>query len=230
MPCIFVVEDDLHLAWALKKTLSLHGYTVVTADNGLKALQQMRGQTPDLIVTDLAMPVMDGIDLASRVRADPLLADVPILFLTAHSDFPSKAACFNVGADDFMMKPFDLKELHARVEAILRRCVPVPAAERNQVRTQGATLELATGVFQANGHRVQLTEVERDLLRYLMARAGIPVSAQTLMEEVLDYPPDSGDPAAVRGHIKNLRQKIEVHPDHPVRIATVAPRGYCFHA
>ena len=92
----------------------------------------------------------------------------------------------------------------------------------------GATLELTTGVFQAHGHRAQLTEVERDLLRYLMARAGTPVAAQELMENVLDYPPDSGDLSAVRWHIKNLRQKIEALPGSQARIATAAPRGYCF--
>ncbi len=230
MPCIFVVEDSQDLAWVLHESLSQTGHTVVTAGNGLEALQQMRRQTPDLVISDVNMPVMDGLTLARRLRADPLLADVPILFLTVHSDFPAKSEGFKAGADDYMVKPFDLLELHARVEAILRRSDCIPDAERDRVRVGGATLELSTGVFQAHGHRAQLTETERDLLRYLMARAGTPVAAQELMEEVLDYPPGSGDPSAVRWHIKNLRQRIEAHPDPPVRIATVAPRGYCFHA
>jgi two-component system response regulator RpaA len=228
MPCIYVVDDNLDLVWALKKALNLRGYTVVSAGNGLEALQQMRRQTPDLLITDMQMPVMGGVDLARRMRADPLLNDIPILFLTVHSDFPSKAECFRAGADDFMIKPFELKELAARVEAILRRCSPVPDAERNHVRASGATLELSTGTFQANGRRVQLTDVESDLLRYLMARADTPISAQTLMEEVLDYPTGSGDPSAVRWHIKNLRQKIEPDPDHPRSISTVPSRGYTF--
>lgn len=228
MACIFVVEDSQDLAWVLHESLSQTGHTVVTAGNGLEALQYMRRQTPDLVISDVNMPVMDGLTLARRLRADPLLADVPILFLTVHSDFPAKAAGFKAGADDYMVKPFDLLELHARVEAILRRGERIPDAERDRVRVDGATLELTTGVFQSHGHRAQLTEVERDLLRYLMARAGTPVAAQELMEHVLDYPPDSGDPSAVRWHIKNLRQKIEAPVKPLARIATVAPRGYCF--
>jgi two-component system response regulator RpaA len=230
MSCIFVVEDNQDLAWVLRESLSQVGHTVVTAGNGLTALQQMRRQTPDLVISDINMPVMNGLVFARRLRADPLLADVPILFLTVHSDFPSKSESFKAGADDYMVKPFDLLELHARVEAILRRSERIPDAERDRVRVGSATLELSTGVFLAHGHRAQLTETERDLLRYLMARADTPVAAQELMANVLDYPPDSGDPSAVRWHVKNLRQKIEADPDHRVWIATVAPRGYCFHA
>lgn len=230
MPCIFVVEDSQDLAWVLRESLSQTGHTVVTAGNGLEALQHMRRQTPDLVISDVNMPVMDGLTLARRLRADPLLADVPILFLTVHSDFPAKSAGFKAGADDYMVKPFDLLELHARVEAILRRSERIPDAERDRVRVGGATLELSTGAFQAHGHRAQLTEVERDLLCYLMARAGTPVAAQELMEHVLDYPPSSGDLSAVRWHIKNLRQKIEAPPGSSVRIATVTSRGYCFQA
>jgi two-component system response regulator RpaA len=230
MPCIFVVEDSQDLAWVLRASLSQAGYTVVTASNGLAALPHMRRQTPDLVISGLNMPVMDGLTLARRLRADPLLTDVPILFLTVHSDFPSKFEGFKAGADDYIVKPFDLLELHARIEAILRRSDCIPDAERDRVRVGGATLELATGIFRAYGHCAQLTETERDLLRYLMGRAGTPVAAQELMENVLDYPPGSGDPSTVRWHIKNLRQKIEAPPDLPVRIATVAPRGYCFHA
>ena len=228
MPCIYVVDDNLNLAWALKKALNLRGYTAVTAGNGLEALQQMRRQTPDLLITDMEMPVMGGVDLARRLRADPLLTDLPILFLTVHSDFPSKAECFREGADDFMIKPFELKEMAARADALLRRCIPVPDAERNQVRADGATLVLSTGVFQTDGRCVRLTDVESDLLRYLMARPDVPVSAQTLMEEVLDYPSGSGDPSVVRWHIRNLRQKIELDPDHPFRISTISSRGYAF--
>ena len=230
MPCIIVVEDNPDLAWVLHESLSQTGHTVVTAGNGLTALQQMRRQTPDLVISDINMPVMNGLVFARRLRADPLLADVPILFLTVHSDFPTKSAGFKAGADDYMVKPFDLLELHARVEAILRRSGRVSDAERDRVRVGEAMLELSTGVFQIHARRVQLTDVECDLLRYLMARAGSPVAAQELMENVLDYPPGSGDPSAVRWHVKNLRQKIEADPDHPMWIVTVAPRGYCFHA
>jgi len=228
MPCIFVVEDNRDLAWALAESLSLVGYRVLTAGNGLKALHHMRRQTPDLVISDVNMPVMDGFSLARHLRADPLLADVPILFLTVHSDFSAKIEGFRSGADDYMVKPFDLLELQARVEAILRRSGVVPEDERNRVRAGRSTLELSTGVFQINGHSIQLTEVESNLLRYLMARADAPVSAQDLMEEVLDYPPGTGDSSAVRGHIKNLRRKIETNP--AVHISTVSARGYRFHS
>jgi DNA-binding response OmpR family regulator len=228
MARIYIVEDGRDLAWVLSESFTLAGHTVMVAVNGLEALQQMRQQTPDLVILDVNMPVMDGFALARRMRGDPLLAWVPIIFLTVHSDFPSKAEGFRVGGDDYVVKPFDLPELHARVQAILRRCRIEDSSRQDVVQVGKASLNLSTGSFQINSHSAQLTDIERDILRYLMLHAGKPVSAQELLEDVLDYPAGTGDPSAVRWHIKNLRQKIEADPSRPTHLITAPPRGYSF--
>jgi len=228
MACIYVVEDGKDLAWVLKESFSLAGHAVVTASNGLEALQRMRRQTPDLVILDVNMPVMDGFTLARRMRADPLLVRAPILFLTVHSDFPSKLEGFRAGGDDYVIKPFDLPELHARAQAMLRRCRIQDPSERNIVRAGHCALDLSTSQLRIRGRGIQLTDTECDLLRYLMAYASTPIPARQLLEEVLDYPPGTGDPSAVRWHIRGLRRKIESDPTHPVYLRTLSPRGYCF--
>ena len=228
MARIYIVEDGKDLAWVLNESFSLAGHAVVIASNGLEALQRMRRQTPDLAILDVNMPVMDGFTLARRMRADPLLVRVPILFLTVHSDFPSKLEGFRAGGDDYVIKPFDLPELHARTQALLRRCRIQDPTEHDIVRAGHCALDLSAGQLRIESRDIRLTETESDLLRYLIAYAGTPISARQLLEEVLDYPPGAGDPSAVRWHIRGLRQKIEDAPAHPVYLCTVSPRGYCF--
>ena len=226
--CLFVVEDEQDLAWVLAQSLSRAGYSVVTACNGLKALQQMRRQTPALVIMDITMPVMDGFALAQRMQDDPWLMPVPILYLTVHPDFPYVSRAYGLGADDYMTKPFDLLELHARVQAILHRCKTKDRLRRDLLQVDDCTLNLSTCMLDVDGRRVQLTAIERDLMRYLMLRTGAPVSAQQLLEKVLDYPPGVGDLSTVRWHVRYLRQKMERDPSHPVHLHTLPRRGYCF--
>lgn len=227
---LYIVEDDHDLAWVLEESLQLTGYTVVTASNGLEALQKMRRLPPDLVVLDVNMPVMDGFTLALRMHADPFLNAIPIIFLTVQSDFPSKLQGFNVGGDDYVVKPTDLTELHMRVEAVLRRCHITDHGDRDVISVPGLTLNLATGGVVVDGRSVHLTEIETNVLRYFLGHVAAPISAQQLMTDVLDFPPDTGDPCTIRAHIHNLRQRIEANPDEPVHLCTVKPRGYCFYA
>jgi two-component system, OmpR family, response regulator RpaA len=225
---IYIVEDGRDLAWVLEESFQLEGYDVVTASNGLEALQRMRRQPPDLVILDVNMPVMDGFALAQRMRADPLLKWLPIIFLTVHSDFPSKLQGFRNGGDDYIVKPFDLTELQLRVQAVLRRCNIKDHGDRDIVAAPGFTLNLATRQATVHGHPIRLTEIESDLLRYFLSHVAIPISAQQLLTEVLDFPPGTGDLSTIRSHMRNLRQKIESDPDHPVHLCTAKPRGYCF--
>jgi DNA-binding response OmpR family regulator len=226
---LYVVEDDRDLVWVLEESFQAAGYTVVTAENGLQALQKMRRQPPDLVVLDINMPVLNGFALAQRMSADPLLNGIPIIFLTGCSDFPSKLQGFRTGCDDYIVKPFDLAELHMRIEATLRRCLVKNHGDRDSIAVHGLTLNLASGQLAVDGRSVHLTEIEGDLLRYFIAHKGVPISAQQLLSEVLDFPPETGDLSTVRTHVRNLRHKIETDPDNPVYLCTVKPRGYCFH-
>lgn len=225
---VYIVEDDRDLAWVLEESFRFTGYDVVTARQGLEAFQRMRRQPPDLVVLDINMPVMDGFTLARRMREDPLLSWTPIIFLTVRSDFPSKVQGFRTGGDDYVVKPFDLDELHARVEAVLRRCKISDQSDRDYVSAPGFVLNLPTGTLIMRGESVRLTEIEADLMRYFLSHINMPISAQQLLEEVLDYPSGTGDPSAIRWHIRNLRRKIETDPDNPIYLTTVKPRGYSF--
>jgi DNA-binding response OmpR family regulator len=226
--CAYVIDDEQDLAWLLYEGLSRRGYNVITAHNGLEGLQRMRRQTPGVVILDIAMPVMDGFNLARRMRSDPLLTQVPILFLTARSDFPSVEQGFDLGADDYLTKPFDLSELFARLQALTRRCNLVEQQEnQDRIQANGLKLTLSASTVQVRGETVHLTAAEADLLRYLILNADGPVSSQDILENVFDYPPGIGDPSLVRWHVANLRKKIELDPAHPIYIRTAAPRGYC---
>jgi DNA-binding response OmpR family regulator len=225
---LYVVEDYSPLAQLLRAILSDEGYAVVVAANGLEALQLMRLQPPDVVVLDVGMPVMDGFSLARRMKADPGLASVPILYLTAHADYTSRVTGFETGADDYLAKPFETQELLARLRAILRRTDTGQNADRDIISAAASALDLASGTIEIDGRRVSLTPAEAALLRYLMLRAGTPVSAQQLLTDVFDYPPNAGDTSLIRHLISSIRQKIEPDPTQPRHVQTVSARGYRF--
>lgn len=230
MTRIYIVEDGRDLAWVLEESFKLAGYTVVTAANGLEAIQRMRRMPPDLAILDVNMPVMDGFTLARRMREDPLLNWTPIIFLTVHSDFASKLQGFRAGGDDYVVKPFDLTELQMRAEAVLLRAKSADRVNQDVVSAPGFILSLPTRRLTALGKSIQLTEIESDLMRYFLSHVDSPISAQQLLADVLDFPAGIGDPSTIRWHISNLRRKIEPDSNHPVHLCTVKPRGYCFHA
>ena len=230
MTRIYIVEDGRDLAWVLEENFKLAGYSVVTAANGLEALQRMRRLPPDLVILDVNMPIMDGFTLARRMREDPLLGWTPIIFLTVKTDSPSKLLGFRAGADDYIAKPFDLTELQMRAEAVLRRAKAADRDDRDVVTAPGFILSLPTRRLVALGRSINLTEIESDLMRYFLSHVDIPVSAQQLLIDVLDFPPETGDPSTIRWHISNLRRKIEADPNAPIYLCTAKPRGYCFHA
>jgi two-component system, OmpR family, response regulator RpaA len=173
------------------------------------------------------MPGMSGIEVCRHLRANPQLAPIPILFLTARGEIADKIEGFEAGADDYLTKPFDLRELELRVKALLRRSLTggeQEAAERLEV---GAlTLDCRTFEISTPQRTILLSPVEFELLHFLMKSPGKVFSADQLLQQVWGYPAGTGMPDLVRVHIKNLRDKIEPAPSTPIYLKNVLRRGY----
>jgi len=227
MPHLLVVDDDYGVARTVERTLAAEGYQVTVAYDGHEALQIVREKAPDMAVIDVVMPEMSGIELCRRLRTTPGLLSMPILFLTAKGEITDKAAGFGAGADDYLTKPFDVRELVMRVRALLRR---------KSLAEQGPEpAELIVGQLRLDRHKftlatpektVLLTPVEFDLLSYLMSHPGQVFSPSKLLQIVWGYPPGTGSSDLVRVHIKNIREKIEPEPSSPRYICTVPRYGY----
>lgn len=228
MALILVADDERDLVWAMRYSLADDGHEVMAAYDGTEAFQMAENRRPDLVVLDIVMPGMDGIAVCQALRRDPRLGSVPILFLTARGSVEDRVRGLDEGGDDYLTKPFDLRELRARVKALLRRArAPKRAdAERdNRLIVRDLVLEISSGQVTAGSRRLHLTPAEFDLLRYLMSHPGEIHSSQHLLEEVWGYPPGTSDASLVRWHVRNLRAKLELG-DEPTYIRTVPRRGY----
>ncbi len=225
MAFVLVVDDDRDVAGTIERTLRRRDHEVVVAYSGAQALQLIQERPPDLVVLDIMMPRMDGIEVCQRIRALPNVASVPILFLTAKVKIDDKIEGFEAGADDYLTKPFDLRELELRVRALLRRSLP---SEALKAPLEAGALSLNPRTFEltVEGKTLLLTPVEFELLYYLISHAGEVVSTERLLQEVWEYPPGTGDPNLVRAHIKNIRAKIEPSPSDPIYVQTVSRHGY----
>lgn len=234
MAQILLVDDEQNLVWALRHSLSDEGHQVVTAYDGVEALAVARRHHPDLVILDIVMPRLDGLQVCRRLRRDPTLAAVPILFLTVRSAIEDRIKGLDEGGDDYLVKPFDLGEMKARVRALLRRVRPTgeegpESADRGPLLVVGTlALNLHTCQVHLGSETIHLTSTEFDLLHYLMIHPGEIFSSQQLLQQVWGYPPRTGNPGTVRWHIKNLRDKIEPDPADPVYICTVPGHGYMF--
>jgi DNA-binding response OmpR family regulator len=170
------------------------------------------------------MPEMSGFEVCRRLRATPSLAAVPVIFLTARGALADRLEGFDVGADDYVVKPFDLRELEVRVQAVLRRAQPHVATDVLQVGE--LKLDLRSREASIGAKTSLLTPTEFTLLEYMMRRPSEVLPTHRLLEDVWDYPPGVGDPALVRMHIRNLREKLEENPSEPRWILTVGRQGY----
>jgi DNA-binding response OmpR family regulator len=232
MATVLVIDDDDLVSRTLQRALKLYGYRVLIAHTGAEGLHMARRDRPDLIVLDIIMPGLDGYQVCRQIRSDPLLAEVPVLFLTAKGKDEDKVEGFRAGADDYLSKPFNMDELRLRIKAILRRTPPVKELERSLETSQ---LQVGEVVLDCRAFRVktpvgtaQLTNVQFDLLYHLMSHADHVFSSQQLLQDVWDYPKNTGSSELVRAHIKNLREKIEPEPRQPRYIRTVQGHGYTF--
>jgi two-component system OmpR family response regulator len=228
---ILIAEDDKNLLDILSYNMEKEGYQVITAPDGAKALEKIRNETPDLIILDIMLPEIDGFEICRIVRKE---MTVPILMLTAKADEVDKIVGLELGADDYMTKPFSIRELIARSKAMLRRIELVkqslmPPAEQSPSIIKFGELELDTArhVVSRKKVPVELGPKEFDLLAFLMLNKGQVFSRDTLLNKVWGYE-FTGDTRTVDVHIRWLRQKIEANPDKPVYLRTVRGVGYKF--
>jgi DNA-binding response OmpR family regulator len=227
MGYILAVDDDEPVLRSVRRVLENAGFTVHTASNGQDALKMIERDRPDLVVLDIIMPGLDGLEVCRRIRADPYIARLPILFLTAKGRPNDVAQGLDAGGDDFLTKPFEVVELPARVRALLRRAPGGALDTESEFLTVGdIKLHAIRAEVHVSGRSVELTSIEHQLLHYLMLHAGQPIPALQLLRDVWQYPAGTGDPILVRVHIGNLRAKIEPQPDSPRYILNVRGRGY----
>ena len=232
MATILSIDDDELVSRTIQRAMKLYGYHVLVARSGAEGLQLARRHRPDMFILDVVMPGADGFQIARQIRGDPLLQDLPILFLTAKVKDEDKIEGFRAGADDYMTKPFNLEELNLRVKAILRRIQVAGSAQQEEevdrIDVGSVTLDCRTFKVTTPNGTALLTNVQFDLLYHLMSNDGKIFTSQQLLQDVWDYPRDTGSPELVRAHVKNLREKIEPIPSKPIYIRTIKGHGYTF--
>ncbi len=224
MTKILVVEDDPAILRGLSDNLEDESYTVATAPDGETAYKLQRNGKFDLIVLDLMLPRMSGFELCRKLRAEGV--HTPILILTARSEESDRVFGLDLGADDYVTKPFSVRELLARIRALLRR-PPVAVESSPEVRFGDVEVDFRRYVARRSGEKVELTHKEFDILRFLVARGGEVVTRDELLNEVWGY---EAYPVSrtVDNHMVTLRAKLEADPAHPQYIRTVRGVGYRF--
>lgn len=224
MQNILLVEDDSTLAETLRYNLEREGYGVLLAHDGATGLELARREQPDLLILDIMLPRLDGFSICRILRQE---GDLPILMLTARQDEVDRIAGLELGADDYVSKPFSLGELLARVRAILRRTDRRPGGNREIL--EAGVLRIDTGSRRAwrAGSELSLSQKEFDLLTCLVRNRGMALSRDVLLERVWGYD-FIGDSRTVDVHIRWLREKVELDPGKPIYIQTVRGIGYRF--
>ena len=229
---ILIADDEANIRRILETRLAMQGHEVVAAENGSEALERFRGFEPDLVVLDVMMPELDGFAVLERIRAQ---SEVPIILLTALGDVADRITGLQLGADDYMVKPFSPKELEARIRCVMRRA---SAAQDLGGSGGGAANILVLGDLQIDfnrrqvhrrDERIRLTGMEFSLLELLTSRSGEPISRLDMLEKVWGYKPErASDSRVVDVHISRLRGKLEDDPINPELIITARGQGYMF--
>jgi two-component system alkaline phosphatase synthesis response regulator PhoP len=224
---ILVVDDDPSIVKVVRAYLEQSGYQVLTAFDGETALHTLRSERPDLVILDLMLPDRDGWDITRIVRADKALAALPIILLTARVEDTDKIVGLELGADDYITKPFNAREVVARVNALLRRrrLDQSPDAAPRILVAGGLRLDLDQRALTVDGRPVELTKTEFNLLEAFMQNPAYTLTRDELLEKAMGYAYE-GMGRALDTHIRNLRRKIEPDPDAPARIQTVYGVGY----
>ena len=222
MARILVVEDEMQIARNLRDYLEVAGYEVVVTGDGGAALASARASRPDLVVLDLGLPGIDGLDVARELRRS---TNVPIVMLTARGEETDRVVGLEIGADDYLVKPFSPKELVARVRAVLRRTSGVGTAE--VMRAADVEVDLSKMRVRVDGRSVELTPTEFHLLATLIREPGRVFTRAQLLDALHGVAVDSYE-RAIDAHVKNLRRKIEPEPARPRYILTVHGVGYRF--
>lgn len=225
-PLVLVIEDDATVADVVSRYLAREGYEVEVADDGKVGLQRALESMPDIVVLDIMLPGMDGLEVCARLRAE---VPIPVIMLTALGEENDRIMGLELGADDYISKPFSPRELTARVKSVLRRArglVSPPVEPSEPLCAGDVVVDLRAHEATSRGKPVALTAREFDLLVYLMRHPREVFSREQLLERVWGY--TYGDKTTVTVHVRRLREKIESDPSRPVRIKTVWGTGYRF--
>src|SRR5690242_16335999 len=226
-PTILLVDDEDSVRKVLAFPLERDGYAVVQAADGEEALRQFAEQPVDLVVLDIMLPRLDGLEVCKRLRAT---STVPIIMLTARDDELDKVIGLELGADDYITKPFSIREFRSRVRALLRRAKAPRLGEETpdeRIERDGVVIDVPRRSVEVRGEPVQLTYVEFELLRTMAASPGRVFSRRMLLEELWSSA-DYRDPRTIDVHVRHLREKIEAEPRTPEYILTVRGVGYRF--
>ena len=226
-PTILLVDDEDSVRKVLAFPLEKDGYEVVQAADGEEALTRFDERDIDLVVLDIMLPRLDGLEVCKRLRAT---STVPIIMLTARDDELDKVIGLELGADDYITKPFSIREFRSRVRALLRRATALQApapADEERIERDGLVIDVPRRTVTVDGSDVQLTYVEFELLRALAASPGRVFSRRMLLESLWKSA-DYRDPRTIDVHVRHLREKLEAEPRTPEYILTVRGVGYRF--
>ena len=226
-PSILVVEDESALADSLRYNLEREGYTVSVAGDGLAAMDAFHASSPSLVILDLMLPELSGLDVCRAIRAE---SDVPIIIVTAKDSEADKVAGLELGADDYVTKPFSVRELVSRVRANLRRAAaaPPPTPQSEEMLAGGRVrLDVTRHEVRVDGEPVSFPPKEFELLETLLRRKGRLLTREYLIQEIwgADY---VGDTKTLDVHVKRLREKVELDPHRPAHLLTIRGLGYKF--
>jgi DNA-binding response OmpR family regulator len=225
---ILIVEDEYAVARGIEYALEQEGYDVTVARKGAEGLDFATRQAPDLVILDVRLPDMDGFEVLRRLRSAGNKA--PVMFLTARDEEMDKVVGLELGADDYLGKPFGLRELMSRIKALLRRAYGdlADAAGGRLIRHGDLVIDLERRRVQRGARRISLTATEFEILRHLASRPGRVFSRRELLELVRDYEALDQDEKTINVHISHLREKVEDDPSDPAFILTVRGAGYAF--
>lgn len=223
---ILVVDDDRQIVRLVSSYLEDAGFLTLAAHDGDTAMHALRAERPDLVVLDIGLPGHDGLDITRWLRADPHLANIPILMLTARVEDVDKIVGLEMGADDYLTKPFNPREVLARVRAILRRTA-ASASLPHIVQVGELRLDIDRHLLSVRGAAVDLTPTEFSILQSLMENPDHAFTRSELIEKALGYTYE-GMERTLDSHVKNLRKKIELDPTQPQYLETVFGVGYRF--
>lgn len=222
-PAVLIVDDEPQILRVLRTSLSMRGYEITTAFSGEEALEQIRKQIPDLVILDLVLPGISGLQVCAQIRE---LSKVPILVLSAKGAEGDKVTALNLGADDYVTKPFGMDELLARMKAILRRST-ISETEPSTLESGNLKIDLEQRQVNVGGQDVKLTPKEFDVLKFLVRNAGKVITHRALLQAVWGSG-SSEQTEYLRVFINQIRRKIEPDPQHPKYIVTEPWVGYRF--
>jgi DNA-binding response OmpR family regulator len=224
MAKILIVEDEPNMVSGLKDNFEFEGYTVITAPDGITGLDRALRESPDLVLLDVMMPRMSGLDVCKQLKAKR--PSVPVIMLTARGQEVDKVVGLELGADDYVTKPFSIRELLARVKAVLRRS-GLPKEEKEQYAFGDVEVNLRSCQVARKGKTLDVSSKEFELLKYFLCHVGEALSRDRLLEDVWGYDRFPST-RTVDAHIVRLRQKLEPKPDEPRFILTIHGTGYKF--